>query len=300
MLIADFIRGSFSRLWPIDCSTSPSLPAIAASGLRAARIIASRPFCHSVSSHSDTDLLSSSSSFIASTRSRVSGLVCRSLARSASACSILIRTGWAGSVCMSAVSLRRPSTIASASLASSPASFSTQLARLWTMSRIRPSLASSARAVQRIAASSIGTWRSSLIALASAWPSSGETSILRIRLAIELLTSPPSRSSSRLSNRSAISRLAPWRMRVSWPCGAWRKRPTAPARSMLRIRRATTGAIRKFSLRKLASASPIRSLLRGMIAVCGIGRPSGWRNRAVTANQSARPPTIAASAKALT
>ena len=33
-------------------------------------------------------------------------------------------------------------------------------------------------------------------------------------------------------------------------------------------------------------------------AVCGIGRPSGRRNSAVTANQSARPPTIAASAKA--
>ena len=80
---------------------------------------------------------------------------------------------------MSTVSLRRPSTIASASLASSPASLSTQLARLWTISRIRPSLASSARAVQRIAASSIGTWRSSLIATASAWPSSGDTSILR-------------------------------------------------------------------------------------------------------------------------
>ena len=51
---------------------------------------------------------------------------------------------------------------------------------------------------------------------------------------------------------------------------------------------------------KLASASPIRSLLRGMMAVCGIGRPSGWRNKAVTANQSASPPTIAASANALT
>jgi hypothetical protein len=33
----------------------------------------------------------------------------------------------------------------------------------------------------------------------------------------------------------------------------------------------------------------------GMIAVCGIGSPSGWRKRAVTANQSARPPTSAAS-----
>ena len=99
---------------------------------------------------------------------------------------------------------------------------------------------------------------------------------------------------------SAIRREAPARMRVPSPAGVCRKRPAAPATSMPRIRRATTAGIRKFSLRKLASASPIRSLLRGMIAVCGIGRPSGWRNRAVTANQSASPPTIAASAKALT
>ena len=61
--------------------------------------------------------------------------------------------------------------IASASLASRPASFSTQFAFLCTISRISGSLASSARAVQRMAASSIGTWRSSLIAEASAWPS---------------------------------------------------------------------------------------------------------------------------------
>ncbi len=37
-----------------------------------------------------------------------------------------------------------------------------------------------------------------------------------------------------------------------------------------------------------------------MIAVCGIGKPSGRRNSAVTANQSAKPPTIAASAAART
>src|SRR5215831_6024564 len=42
----------------------------------------------------------------------------------------------------------------------------------------------------------------------------------------------------------------------------------------------------------------MRSLLAGRIAVCGIGRPSGRRNSAVTANQSARPPTRAASATA--
>ncbi len=37
-----------------------------------------------------------------------------------------------------------------------------------------------------------------------------------------------------------------------------------------------------------------------MIAVCGIGRPIGRLNRAVTANQSASAPTIPASAAAAT
>ncbi len=273
---------------------------MAASGLRAARITASRPFCQSVSSHKLTDRLSSNCSLIASTRSRVSGRVCRSLASCASASSTLIRTGWAGSVDISTVSFRSPSMIASASLASSPASFNTQLAFLCTMSRMSGSLASSARAIQRIAASSIGTWRSSLIAEASAWPRRGDTSALRSRLEIAPLTMPPSRSSSRLSNTSAIRREAPARIRVPCPAGVWRKRPAAPATSIVRIRRATTAGMRKFSWMKRASVSPIRSLLRGMIAVCGIGRPSGCRNNAVTANQSASPPTIAASAKALT
>ena len=45
---------------------------------------------------------------------------------------------------------------------------------------------------------------------------------------------------------------------------------------------------------------PISSLRLGMMAVCGIGIPSGWRKSAVTANQSASAPTIAASANALT
>ena len=42
------------------------------------------------------------------------------------------------------------------------------------------------------------------------------------------------------------------------------------------------------------------SLRFGMIAVWGIGMPSGWRNSAVTANQSASAPTMAASAMART
>jgi hypothetical protein len=51
---------------------------------------------------------------------------------------------------------------------------------------------------------------------------------------------------------------------------------------------------------KVARFSPIRSLLLGMMAVCGIGSPSGWRNNATTANQSAIAPTIAASENAAT
>ena len=42
------------------------------------------------------------------------------------------------------------------------------------------------------------------------------------------------------------------------------------------------------------------TLLLGMIAVCGIGIPSGCRNSATTANQSAIAPTIAASENAAT
>ena len=42
--------------------------------------------------------------------------------------------------------------------------------------------------------------------------------------------------------------------------------------------------------------SRTQARLLGMIAVWGIGKPNGWRKSAVTANQSARPPTIPASA----
>ena len=57
---------------------------------------------------------------------------------------------------------------------------------------------------------------------------------------------------------------------------------------------------RKFSPTNSSRLRPIISFLRGMSAVCGMGRPSGWRKIAVTANQSAQAPTIEASAPALT
>src|ERR1700735_504693 len=57
-------------------------------------------------------------------------------------------------------------------------------------------------------------------------------------------------------------------------------------------------AVRKLLVMKRLSAPPMRSLLAGMMPVCGIGKPSGRRNRATTANQSAQAPTMPASAKA--
>lgn len=62
----------------------------------------------------------------------------------------------------------------------------------------------------------------------------------------------------------------------------------------------TTCADRKFSPTNWPSDRPKASFLVGMIAVCGIGRPNGRRNSAVTANQSASAPTMPASAAAET
>ncbi len=68
--------------------------------------------------------------------------------------------------------------------------------------------------------------------------------------------------------------------------------PSAASRSR------TTWPERKFSPTKSPSDRPKESFLVGMIAVCGMGRPKGRRNNAVTANQSASAPTMPASAAA--
>src|SRR5215475_4665163 len=67
-----------------------------------------------------------------------------------------------------------------------------------------------------------------------------------------------------------------------------------------RIRSARTSPLRKFSWTNWPSVAANWSLRSTISAVCGTGRPRGWRNRAVTANQSATPPTMAASAPACT
>ncbi len=62
----------------------------------------------------------------------------------------------------------------------------------------------------------------------------------------------------------------------------------------------TTSSERNSSSTNAPSVAPISSFLVGMIAVCGIRSPRGYRNSAVTANQSASAPTIAPSAAART
>ena len=89
-----------------------------------------------------------------------------------------------------------------------------------------------------------------------------------------------------------------------------RRAPDAPGRTATAPRarraacpascRAITSRARKLLPTKLPRLRPMRSLRCATIAVCGIGMPSGCRNSAVTANQSASPPTIAASAVART
>ncbi len=61
----------------------------------------------------------------------------------------------------------------------------------------------------------------------------------------------------------------------------------------------TPGDSQSFSI-MLTMLSMIFARRAGMIAVCGMGSPSGWRKSAVTANQSATAPTVAASKPAAT
>ena len=78
--------------------------------------------------------------------------------------------------------------------------------------------------------------------------------------------------------------------------GSASQRPSRSPTCTPASRSASTSRVRKLPWTNSPRLRPIWSLRLGMIAVCGMGMPSGWRNRAVTANQSASAPTIAASA----
>ena len=115
--------------------------------------------------------------------------------------------------------------------------------------------------------------------------------------------------------RSARPRAAPGRPPPSpAAAAAWRRAPRPPAGAdcgsveeavqdaaagrAAAARRPTSAGVNTWLATNRPSARPSRSFCVGMIAVCGIGRPSGWRNSAVTANQSAMPPTNPALAAA--
>ena len=111
----------------------------------------------------------------------------------------------------------------------------------------------------------------------TAWTSESRSTVSAPRSAVD--SSAVTRSACSGSASQAPSRL-----------------PMPTARSRCR----TTSSERKFSPTNSPRETPSWSFLVGMIAVCGMGRPSGWRNRAVTANQSASAPTMPASAAAAT
>ena len=88
---------------------------------------------------------------------------------------------------------------------------------------------------------------------------------------------------------------------IRWAFSGWLNQlPINSAGSWRRISATSDWVSRNFSCTNCPRFSPIRSLLRGIIAVCceinGIGTR---RKSATTANQSASAPTIAASAIAL-
>jgi hypothetical protein len=75
-------------------------------------------------------------------------------------------------------------------------------------------------------------------------------------------------------------------------------RAASPTASTDESRAMATRGERKLLVMNRPSAGPMRRLFSGTTAVWGIGRPSGRRKSATTANQSAQAPTMPASANA--
>ena len=130
-------------------------------------------------------------------------------------------------------------------------------------------------------------------------PASGATSI-------ESAARVSSAVSARWTSSSRRPSAARTTMSAAWPAnraalsGSVSQPATREAIWAEPIRSASTSPLRKFSCTNWPRVAANWSLRSTITAVCGIGRPSGCRNRAVTANQSATPPTIAASAPACT
>jgi hypothetical protein len=127
--------------------------------------------------------------------------------------------------------------------------------------------------------------------------SSGEMSVSRSRLSAKPATESRSSSSRSTLATPPIATLTSSASREAC-CGSASHSPNRRGTSAAPTRSLMISVVRKYCWTKPASPAPIWSFLFGMIAVCGIGMRSGCRNSAVTANQSASPPTMDASAAA--
>ena len=107
-------------------------------------------------------------------------------------------------------------------------------------------------------------------------------------------------SSSRSRSATVTAASAMWRARRAALGGCAIQAAMRGTTRAECTRSAMISGVRKLFWTKSPKVSPNWSLRVGMIAVWGMGRPSGWRNSAVTANQSARAPTMAASMPAST
>ena len=167
------------------------------------------------------------------------------------------------------------------------------------LSRTASRLSSNAWAARLSRASSSSWCRLSLVTSASTLPRKGATCVAWSRAtALSWISSRNSSSGSAsivlatpvtscLARRPLFSGLAVHRAARS-------------ERRSARSSAATTSRTRKCFCTKLPRMRPMRSFWVATIAVWGIGSPRGRRNRAVTANQSASPPTSDASAVART
>ncbi len=134
---------------------------------------------------------------------------------------------------------------------------------------------------------------------ASSLPSGGPhgTSTTRRTTACSITACTSSSRSTATTPRTTVESSAVTRSALAGWASQPPNRPATPTR---RSRSRTTCSDRKFVPTNSPRLSPSASLRVGMIAVCGIGIPSGCRNSAVTANQSASAPTMPASAAAFT
>ncbi len=112
------------------------------------------------------------------------------------------------------------------------------------------------------------------------------------------------RSRPRWTSSSGAKSTSDTRLRAISPAateafaGSVSQAATRGTTAAARNRSTMTSGVRKLSCTNSPSVAANCSLRSTTMAVWGMGTPSGWRNSAVTANQSASPPTMAASAAA--